>query len=254
MVERRAELRAGIFLILGVLVLLVGIAWLKDVAVVRNTYPVKVVFRDTGGLRVGDPVDIAGVQKGRVARIELRPQDVLVILEVEKDVFLPQDSRVTMRNRSLFTGEKYIKIEPGGSSEPADPKVPLHGSYYDEFSIAGLTRTISRLDGLLAQVDMNQITEAIDKGIAEVVESSKESLSALKVEQTELTSLVENLARVTASLDTVLTAIKEREGTLGRLIFEDSTYNEILGASQELRALISDLRAHPERYLHITIF
>lgn len=255
MAERRKEFWAGIFLILGVLVLLVGIAWLKDVAIARNIYPVKVVFRDTGGLRVGDPVDIAGVLKGKVARIELRPQDVLVTLEVERDVFLPKDSRITMRSRSLFTGEKYIKIDLGSSSEPADPKVPLHGGYYDEFSIAGLTRTLSRLDGLLAQVDVGQITKAIDKGIAEMVESSKESLSAFReLEQADLASLIDNLARVAAGLDTLLTAIREEEGTLGRYLFGDSTYNQILGASQELRALIADIRANPERYLHITIF
>jgi phospholipid/cholesterol/gamma-HCH transport system substrate-binding protein len=254
MAKPRSELWAGIFLILGLAVLIFGITWLKQASFIRNTYPVKVVFQDTGGLRVGDPVDIAGVEKGKVARIELQPQNVLVILEVLNDVFLPQDSRITMRNRSLFTGEKYIKIELGSSSEPADPEVPFNGGYHDEFSITGITRTIQRLDSLLSQLDLTQLTQRIDEGIAQVVESSKESLGALKIEEGDYTSLIRNLELATANLDTVLTAVKDGKGTLGRLVLEDSIYKEILGASQELRSLILEIKAHPERYLHITIF
>jgi phospholipid/cholesterol/gamma-HCH transport system substrate-binding protein len=254
MSEKKMEILAGLFVTLGLFVLIFGIVWLKGGSVIKRSYRVPVAFSDAGGLRVGDPVDIAGVRKGRVAGIALRPHDVLVSLEVEKDVFLPEDSRLTMRNLSLLSGEKYIKIELGTSPKPFDPQKPFRGDYYDEFSIANVVNALKKINDLLSQIDVKSITQKVDSGIGAIFESSKKSLSVLENRSADLNHLIINLERISTNLDTVVAALKNKQGTLGRLIFDDKPYNEIMSTNQELKSLIQDIKNHPERYLKVKVF
>ena len=113
--ERRREIAAGLFLFFGLLILLFGVSWLKDYWSLRKTYEVKVRLKDVGGLRMSDPVDVAGVVKGKVTDVEIGKNDIMLTLNIEEDIDIPIDSRITMRTRSLFTGEKYIKVDLGES-------------------------------------------------------------------------------------------------------------------------------------------
>lgn len=44
------------------------------------------------------------------------------------------------------------------------------------------------------------------------------------------------------------------EGTLGKLIKDDSLYFELIESNQALQELVDDLTAHPERYIHFSVF
>ncbi len=254
MSEKKMEILAGLFVCLGLFVLIFGIIWLKQGSLLKHSYRVPVVFGDAGGLRIGDPVDISGVRKGRVAGITLRAHDILVTLEVDNDVFLAEDSRFSMRNLSLLSGEKYIKIELGASDKPFDPKTPFTGDYYDEFSIANVVNALKKINDLLAQIDVRSITQKVDSGIGAVFESSKKSLQVLENRSSDISQLIINLERISTNLDTLVTAIKNQQGTLGRLIFDDKPYNEILSTNAELKSLIKDIQTHPERYFKIKVF
>jgi len=254
MSEKKMEILAGLFVTLGLFVLIFGIIWLKEGSLVKHTYRVPVIFRDAGGLRVGDPVDISGVRKGRVVGITLRAHDILVTLEVDRDVFLAEDSRFSMRNLSLLSGEKYVKIELGATDKPFDPKTPFTGDYYDEFSIASMVNALKKINDLLAQIDVRSITQKVDSGLGAVFESSKKSLQVLESRSSDISQLITNLERISTNLDTLVTAVKNQQGTLGKLIFDDQPYREIMSTNQELKALIKDIQEHPERYLTIKVF
>lgn len=63
----------------------------------------------------------------------------------------------------------------------------------------------------------------------------------------KLTNSVENLEKIVAG-------IEKGEGTVGQLVNNDKMYNELEASSRELKLLLEDMRLHPERYVHVSVF
>ncbi|MBC7863938.1 MAG: MCE family protein, partial [Bacteroidia bacterium] len=52
----------------------------------------------------------------------------------------------------------------------------------------------------------------------------------------------------------ILDQINKGEGTVGKLVKNDSLYNNLNKSAQDLDKLMKDLRQNPERYLHFSVF
>jgi phospholipid/cholesterol/gamma-HCH transport system substrate-binding protein len=115
------DLSVGVFLIIGLL----AVAWLSinlgrvDLLGGRN-YVVNADFPSVGGLKVGSPVEIAGVQIGSVNGILLVEDQARVVMSIRPGVTLNDDSIASIKTKGLI-GEKYIRISPGGSDRPIPP-------------------------------------------------------------------------------------------------------------------------------------
>jgi len=64
---------------------------------------------------------------------------------------------------------------------------------------------------------------------------------------------IENAKNTLASVNKVLDAALTGEGTIGKLISDDSLYIELIQTNQELQNLVEDLQKHPERYIHFSV-
>jgi phospholipid/cholesterol/gamma-HCH transport system substrate-binding protein len=69
-----------------------------------------------------------------------------------------------------------------------------------------------------------------------------------------LPTLLKNLQNVTRELDSLLAAINKGEGTLGHLTRDPSLYKNLDATTVSLRKLLDELRTHPERFVHFSIF
>ena len=254
--ERRREIAAGLFLFFGLLILLFGISWLKDYWTLRKTYQVKVSFHDIGGLRMNDPVDIAGVLKGKVTGIEIHKKEILVTMNIEDDIEIPIDSRFTMRTRSLFTGEKYIKVNLGTSDTMASqtPDRVFEGGYIDDFSLEHLQRTLIQIESLLSELEMEGIQTAVEEGITDLFAEAKRGIKPVVERGEKIGEAIDDLASAAESLDSILTRLERGEGSLGKLMEDDTVYVNLKEASEELKLLISDIRENPERYIKVKVF
>lgn len=109
--------------VLGAVVLVVAIVFLgfsyssANVGSV-NGYMLTADFSGTGGLGVGDSVQVSGVKIGTVQKIELKPDDyrARVTMEVDNSLKLPDDSAAFISSESLLGG-KYMELQPGASEE-----------------------------------------------------------------------------------------------------------------------------------------
>ncbi|MFT3886103.1 MAG: MlaD family protein [Flavobacteriales bacterium] len=63
-----------------------------------------------------------------------------------------------------------------------------------------------------------------------------------------------NLESTSAELKATLAGIQEGQGTLGKLLKDDSLYNNLTAASHELDLLLEDLHTNPNRYVHLSLF
>ena len=77
-------------------------------------YDITAEFDSVSGLKVGAPVEIAGVEIGEVSNISLDSTSALITLQIEDGVKLRDDDIAAIRTKGII-GDRYIKIVPGGS-------------------------------------------------------------------------------------------------------------------------------------------
>lgn len=153
--DKKTLLKVGISIVISIILLLWGIAFLKDMKFGMETNDLVVYFADVNGLKEGDPVSVNGVNKGKINTIELAPGDsVKVEFSLSKDVTLKKDYVVSVAMIELMSG-KQIYIKPGVSKEDADITRPLLGAKTND--IVGLIGTMNQVGE-----DVKLITRKLD--------------------------------------------------------------------------------------------
>lgn len=66
--------------------------------------------------------------------------------------------------------------------------------------------------------------------------------------------VVENLDSTLQGLNALLEGMESGEGTLGQLAKDKALYDNLASASDNLSRLLEDLREHPSRYVHFSVF
>jgi phospholipid/cholesterol/gamma-HCH transport system substrate-binding protein len=111
------EVVVGFFLLLGLLALgYLAVKLGKMEVVGSGGYTVHATFSNVAGLRVGSPVEIAGVDIGWVEGIRLKNYQAVVAFRIKDGVQLPEDSIASIRTKGLI-GEQLVKISPGGAEK-----------------------------------------------------------------------------------------------------------------------------------------
>lgn len=113
----KTELSVGLFILMGFACALV-LAFASTNSQDRlggDTFEVTARFSNTGELKLGAPVKIAGVKVGEVASVTLDPTtfDALVSLRLSTMADIPADSSAAIYTSGLL-GERYVGLLPGG--------------------------------------------------------------------------------------------------------------------------------------------
>lgn len=115
------EIIVGIFIVCGLICLAYISINLGKINLLGNDYyMVQAVFPTVSGLKKDTVVEIAGVEVGKVYNIELKDYEAVVTLQIRHDIALYKDAIASIRTKGLL-GEKYMKIDPGGSDELIEP-------------------------------------------------------------------------------------------------------------------------------------
>ena len=115
------ELAVGIFLLAGMFSLgYLSVKLGKLEVWGRKGYEVHAVFSNSGGLKPGSGIVIAGVDVGRVKSIQLQNYQAQVVMNLPWDVKIQEDAIASIKTKGLI-GEKYIEITPGGSEKAIEP-------------------------------------------------------------------------------------------------------------------------------------
>jgi phospholipid/cholesterol/gamma-HCH transport system substrate-binding protein len=121
MTRINTEVVVGFFLFLGLLALGYLAVKLGKMEVVGSSgYTVHATFPNIAGLRVGSPVEIAGVDVGWVEGISLKNYQAVVNFRIKDEVQLPEDSIASIRTKGLI-GEQFVRISPGGAEKILPP-------------------------------------------------------------------------------------------------------------------------------------
>lgn len=123
MKKYKIETAVGIFVVLGLLCVAYLTVKLGEVSIFgENTYTLYARFTSVSGLRVGSPVEILGLEVGRVERLTFDEEHQMALVEtkIKKGVKIYKDAIASIKTSGLI-GDKYIQIDPGGSDEVLKP-------------------------------------------------------------------------------------------------------------------------------------
>lgn len=111
---------------------------------------------------------------------------------------------------------------------------------------AALTRTIDNADHLTATLAANR--ENINATMANL-NSVSAQLKSAPIEQT-----ARELQETSAKINSLMQKIERGEGTLGQLANDKALYQNLNNTAAEFSRLAADLKAHPSRYVNVTLF
>jgi phospholipid/cholesterol/gamma-HCH transport system substrate-binding protein len=87
-----------------------------------NTYSLFARFTTVSGLRAGSPVDMLGIEVGRVGRLTMdqKDQKAVVEIKIQKDIKVYDDAIVSIKTEGLI-GDMFLSIDPGGAGKLLGP-------------------------------------------------------------------------------------------------------------------------------------
>ncbi|MCH7785170.1 MAG: MCE family protein [Bacteroidetes bacterium] len=72
--------------------------------------------------------------------------------------------------------------------------------------------------------------------------------------QIETGKMVKDLENIISRFNSILEGIENGEGSIGKLLKDDKLYDNLEGASKQLELLLEDMKLHPKRYVHFSLF
>ena len=113
------ETIVGIFLVFGLLCIGYMTVKLGHVSLLGdNAYSLFARFTTVSGLRAGSPVDMLGIEVGRVERLTMDQEDQAAVVEmrIRKDIKVYDDAIASIRTEGLI-GNMFLSIDPGGAGK-----------------------------------------------------------------------------------------------------------------------------------------
>ncbi|MGA2958544.1 MAG: outer membrane lipid asymmetry maintenance protein MlaD [Thermodesulfobacteriota bacterium] len=117
------ETTVGIFLVFGLLCIGYMAVKLGHVSLLGdNTYSLFARFTTVSGLRAGSPVDMLGIEVGRVGGLTMDQKDQKAVVEIriQKDIKVYDDAIASIKTEGLI-GDMFLSIDPGGAGKLLGP-------------------------------------------------------------------------------------------------------------------------------------
>ncbi|MBU1112384.1 MAG: MCE family protein [Candidatus Omnitrophica bacterium] len=214
-------LKVGGFFLGGLLILFLTLISLKEINVFKGTYQIIVTFDFAEGLANASPIRYCGVDIGEVKSVAVKEVGdkslVFVYAKIQNGIKIPKDSYFFVNSLSLF-GEKYLEIDP-----------PEKNNGYV---------TPGEIVSGISPVPLFDIFASASKTMAEIRDFLREGEIKNSVE-----NIVNNIEVITGDLKGLIQDMKDKQGTIGRLLYDPSLY-------ETTEEFIADLKAHPWKLLH----
>jgi len=113
------ETIVGIFVVLGLAAISFMAVRIGNVSFVGdNSYSLYAPFNTVSGLRVGNAIEMMGMEVGRVAGFEMDQEKQMAIAElrIDKGIEVYDDAIASIKTAGLI-GDKFVEIDPGGGGD-----------------------------------------------------------------------------------------------------------------------------------------
>jgi len=271
-----SELRVGLFVLVGLLILAVAIFYVTGAGVFGPKYRVKTFLPEVSGLATGAPVRLDGVEIGNVEKITLVPRErgkrpdhmhnieVVMRLDRRYQSDILTDSVASLVTEGLL-GNRYVNIQRGytgtpiqdGQAVPGGEEKAIKEVVERSADVLGNLKALSEnvqdlIDGvqrgkgtlgklLTDDQAYNHLNSILAKGdeIAGNIQAGRGTVGKL-LNNDEMANKVETTID---QLNTILADLRAQKGTLGKLLYDPTLYDQAKQAIENSNALIGDVRA-----------
>lgn len=262
----RRELRVGAFVLAGGLAVVAALFLLTDPATLRGRYMLVTQVADAGGIRGGDPVQMRGVNIGRVDGFEMtRDGEVNIRLEIEGEWEVPEDSYTRLAGAGLFGG-RTMQVIRGTSQTILEPWDTLASTGEEGGLLESAESLSSRAEDVLSRIGatLDDPTIGAMKGTATELQALVGELRAIaSVQRSQLADLTASLnraaggfeeaaeggpavARAAARADTALLALNRTSATLDEVA---TSLGTVLGRIERGEGTLGRLTADDSLYV-----
>lgn len=126
-----------------------------------------------------------------------------------------------------------------------------------KLALEGVTQSIDNVNKLSNSLSrVINSNEKVFNSTLSHLEHTTNNLAILSdsLKQMPLASTVQHLEKTTAQIQQLVEKMEKGEGSLGKILNEETLYNKLLYSAEALEALLVDLKSHPKRYVHFSIF
>ncbi len=289
------EIKIGLVAVLGIVVLFVGLQFLKGLSVFSSDNTMYVAFTDATGLAVSSPVYANGYRVGVVKALDYDydPHGKIVAeVGLNKEMRVPVGSRAELASDllgnikiNLVLADDPLHMIAVGDTISGGMEVGIMSKVGEIMPLIldiapKLDSIMTSLNTLLADPALRNTLHNVEGMTGNLNATSQElkllSASLNREVPTTLTKvngvldntqqLTHNLSQIDveamngkvnqtlANVEQMTQRLNSNEGTLGLLMRDKSLYNNLNATAASADSLLTDLKAHPKRYVHFSIF
>lgn len=286
------EIKIGATFIICIALLYIGVNFLKGSNVFSHDNTYYTVVSNAGGVAPSSVINTNGYQVGTVSSVSYdynSPNRIVVAMRVNGSLRIPKGSRAYLVNELL--GGVSVDLRLSQSTEfYSDGDTIEHGVAHgltgeiEHVMLPQINALIPKVDSLITALTTLVSNPALNNSLSHV-ESISYKLNHTADElnhlfHNELPQLMQNLqgassnlneitselnqvdyahtiARVDSTinnLQTLSAALISDKSSVGRLLNDTAFYNNLNGICTNANALIEDVKAHPSRYINISVF
>lgn len=240
------HIKVGFFVLVALAVAMLFIFMIgSEKSIFRSQYTLSATFADISGLRIGAPVQLAGLNIGQVSDIrfpkDLAEKKIVVKFKIAKKFQdrVREDSVATINTQGLL-GDKFIFVTMGSPDKP----VIEHGGMITSREVVGIYDLAEKGGEILTDIQKavnsaSKVFQNLSEGKGDVAAS----LSSLRVilEQAEkgkglVHSLIfdpdgekisKDVSEVVNNLRNITKKVDDGEGTIGALIADPTIYQQL---------------------------
>lgn len=232
------ELRVGLFVLVGMLVLAIGIIYVTGTGILAAKYRLKTYLPEVEGLKAGAPVRLDGVEIGNVDAIRMNPspsdrtQNIEVIMRIDKryQTEVRSDSTASLITEGLL-GNRYVSIKRGFVGDPLQADATVAGR-----EETAMKQIVER--GAELVQNLNALSETA-REIVEAVQRGRGTLGKLLTDEEAYNRLNATLGDVRA----MAANVRAGEGSLGKLMVSDELYRKVDTAVGDVQLVVADVKA-----------
>lgn len=287
------EVVIAITTIIACAILVVGIDFLKGINIMKPTNYYYAVFNNVAGLGVSSPVKIDGFDVGLVRAVEYnyqKPGTIVVEISLDKKLKLTSGSKVLLASDIMGTATLDLKMNPHvntylnpGDTIEGELAPDMMGSIKENI-LPQLEHLLPKIDSILTGIQTIVSNPALNSALNQIdnvtknLEKSTSNLTVMMEKQ--VPSILNNLDTVSAhlnlfsqdmkniklsntinSIDSVLygmnsisSKLNSKDNSLGLLLNDETLYHKLTKTATSADSLLIDLRLHPKRYVHFSLF
>ncbi len=260
---RRSEIRAGVFLLLSFVVVVVMVFAVSDIqSLFKKKKEVKVLFSSSEGLEKNAPVRYSGMKIGKVESVRIAPEyndKVMVTLSVYQDTLVKQDTKASIKTLGLVGG-KYVELSSGSpGAPPLGPGETLTGE--ESMKLEDLTKAALTVVGKLTNIATNLDRMLGDPALSRSIKATVQNLQKVSANIKTMTSSKEEVAQGLKKLPELLKKLEESADNLksitetsDKIVGDnkrkiDAAMDSFRDMAKNLKETTDDVKAHPWKLL-----